>query len=355
MDPPRPCLFILVEMKGNKAKRNRFCALKLDMRKAYDRLEWNYLEKIMIKLGFHRKWVEMIMRLVKTVSFSVLFNGESSEKFVPTRGIRQGDPISPYLFLLAAEGFSSLLKDCCSSCVLQGLRVATSAPAVSHLLFADDNLLLFKADSESANSIVEVLATYCNASGQRINFDKCSVFFSKGCPEDTRQEIKNILNVQVETLSEKYLGLPTDVGRDRGGKFSYIHDRIWKKVQGWFEKTMSSAAKDVLIKSVVQAIPTFSMSCFRLPKGLCEQINATVRKFWWGCKAGERKTCWVSWSEMTKPRYMGGLGFRDVELFNLALLARQAWRILQSPESLSSRILKARYFPNKDFLSAELG
>ena len=148
-------------MKKKRARDNRFCALKLDMRKAYDRVEWSYLKAIMIKLGFHRIWVEMIMRLVTTVSFSVLFNGHRLDSFVPTRGIRQGDPISPYLSLLAAEGLSCLLKSKIQSSSLSGIKVAASAPMVSHLLFTDDSLLFFKANRESTETVMDVLNTYC--------------------------------------------------------------------------------------------------------------------------------------------------------------------------------------------------
>jgi hypothetical protein len=97
------------------------------------------------------------------------------------------------------------------------------------------------------------------------------------------------------------------------------------------------------------------MACFKLPRGLCKHINSLLRKFWWGSKNGERRKAWVSWESMTRPKRDGGLGFRDTELFNLTLLARQAWRILTNLDSLSARNLKAVYFPLNSVLNAELG
>jgi hypothetical protein len=164
-----------------------------------------------------------------------------------------------------------------------------------------------------------------------------------------------MLQVYNVSLSDKYLGMPSDVASSVNGALKYLRDRVWKEVQIWMELLLSVAGKEVLIKAVAQAVPTFSMSCFRLLRGLCHHLNALLQNFWWGSKDGKRKACWVAWEDMTKPKYLGGLGFRDFELFNLALLARQAWRILQEPTSLSARILKAVYFPNVDFLAAELG
>jgi hypothetical protein len=203
----------------------------------------------------------------------VLFNGTPLEEFHPSRGLRQGDPISPYLFLLAAEGLSGLLKQSRQSSHLKGIQVAPTAPAVNHLLFADDSLLFVKASDEGAVEVNEILEKYCQASGQRINLDKSSVFFSKGCPEGQRQAVKEILNVPNETLNEKYLGMPSEVGRSKNGAFKYLKDRIWKKIQGWLEILLVVGGKEVLIKSAIQAIHTFSMSCFRLPRGLCLDIN----------------------------------------------------------------------------------
>lgn len=155
----------------------------------------------------------------------------------------------------------------------------------------------------------------------RSKHHKSSVYFGKGCPEAVREEVKGTLNVQNETLCEKYFGLPSEVGRSKNGTFAYIKDRVWKRVQGYMEKLLSGSGKEILIKSVIQALPIYSMSVFKLPRGLCEHITSLVRNFWWGSKAGQRKTAWVAWDAITMPKYKGGLGFRDMEIFNIALLA----------------------------------
>ena len=219
-------------MKRKQGRDSRCCALKLDMRKAYDHVEWPYLQAIMTKLGFHQLWVSMIMRLVSTVSFSVLFNGDRLESFNPTRGIRQGDPISLYLFLLAAEGLSCLIKARIQSSNLKGIMVAPSAPVVSHLLFADDSLLFFRASTENAWEIHDVLQVYCRASGQQVNMEKSSIHFAKGVSATIRGEIMDELSVRNMSLSEKYLGMPSDVGASTNGAFKYLKDRVWKRVQG---------------------------------------------------------------------------------------------------------------------------
>lgn len=203
--------------------------------------------------------------------------------------------------------------------------------------------------------VSNLLDTYCAASGQRINNEKSSIFFSKGCPPRLRETINNNLQVHNESLSERYLGMPTDVGHSKNGTFKYLRDGVWEKIKGWMAKLLSSAGKEVLIKAVAQAIPVYSMACFRLPRGLCESITSIICQFWWGSKQGKRKAAWVTWDTMTISKHLGGLGFRDMEIFNLALLARQAWRMLTDSTSLNARILKAIYFPDCPLLQAELG
>jgi hypothetical protein len=197
------------------------------------------------------------------------------------------------MFLLAVVGLSCLSKHSFSS-ELHGLKVAPTAPAVSHLLFADGSLLPFKAETVVVAKVQGVLDLYCMASGQQINRDKSSIFFSKRCPGAIKEGVKLTLQVQSESLNEKYLGMPLDVGRAKDGAFKYLKDKVWSRIQGWLEKLFLAGGKDILIKSVSQAISIFSMACFRLPIGLCLHINSMLRKFWWSSKEGERKPSWVS-------------------------------------------------------------
>ena len=159
---------------------------------------------------------------------------------------------------------------------------------------------------------MDVLNIYCQASRQRINTDKSSIHFAKGVSTGLCGEIMDSLDVHNEAPSEKYLGMPTDVGLSTNGAFKYLNDRVWKRVQGWMEQTLSADDKEVLIKAVAQTVPPFSLSCFRLSHGLCQHIDVLFRSFWWGSKEGKRRTCWVAWEEMTKPKFLGEIGFRDI-------------------------------------------
>ena len=129
----------------NKKGKTGACAIKLDMAKAYDRVEWNYLYDIMMALGFPAGWCNLVMRCITSVSFSVRVNGVLSPSFKPSRGIRQGDPISPYLFLLCSEGLTSMLKARGPQYISKGIQVSCRTPWISHILFADDCLIFTQA------------------------------------------------------------------------------------------------------------------------------------------------------------------------------------------------------------------
>lgn len=167
--------------------------------------------------------------------------------------------------------------------------------------------------------------------------------------------VTSILGVGSLAPYGKYLGLPYCVGHSNRAVLGFVKERVWTRLNGWKEKNLSVAGREVLIKSVAQAIPTYIMSCFRFPDGVCHEIEAMVCNFWWGQKEETRKIHWTSWKQLCKSKLQGGMGFRCLQHFNSALLAKQCWRLVQRPQSLVARVFKARYFPQTSFLDALIG
>ncbi|XP_075636695.1 uncharacterized protein LOC142608925 [Castanea sativa] len=269
---------------------------------------------------------------------------------IPSRGLRQGDPLSLYLFLLCAEGFTSLLFKAEYEGKLHGVQICRRVPSISNLLFADDSLIFCQANQEEVKVISDTLQLHAEASGQCINFEKSSVYFSGNTFERQKQWIKKSLGVKEVDRFYSYLGLPTLVGRAKYQTFAYIKERVWKELQGWKGRMLSRVGKEVLIKAVSQTIPTYTMGVFLLPAKLCNELDALCARFWWGQTGDERKIHWKSWSFLTKPKKVGGMGFQDLRSFNLAMLAKQGWQMLQDQNSLLSKCFKAKYFPICSFM-----
>ncbi|KAL5556823.1 hypothetical protein UlMin_039059 [Ulmus minor] len=274
-------------MKKGRMGNGKKMALKLDMSKAFNRVEWRFLEAVMIKLGF--------------------------------------------------------------------LNFGRGALTLSHLLFADDSFIFMDANEEDAKVLCDVLKSYGDASGQLVNFDKSEVCFGKHVPNCIRNKVADFLQVNQVDCHEKYLGLPTFADRCKKDIFLFIKNRVWDKLGGWNGTGFSAAGKEILLKAVVQAIPTHAMACFKLSKQLVSDLHRLIADYWWGSKRGKSKMHWSKWNVMCNGKERGGMGFRDLGCFNQALLAKQGWRLIINPDSLVGKVLKACYFPNGDFLNASKG
>lgn len=329
--------------------------LKVDMNKAFDRIEWDFLKAVMLKMGFDPRWVDLIMECVQSVSLSIIINGSPSSPFTPTRGLRQGDPLSSYLFILVSEVLSSMIQKSCDSGNLKGIKFFEAGPSISHLFFADDSLFFLNATDHNCREMIKILDSYCKASGQRVNYNKSSLYFSPNTPDHIRAQLSDILMVEATKNPGKYLGLPTIWGKSKKQSLAYVRDNIFRKIEGWNQCILSPAGREVLIKSVASAVPVYPMTIFKFPKTLCQEINSEIARFWWSQQEDESRIHWISWDKMGRSKKQGGMGFRDFEDFNLALLAKQAWRLLQDPEALWARVLKGLYFPSSTIMEARRG
>ena len=220
------------------------------------------------------------MQCVTTVSYSIRINGVPRGNIFPSRSISQGDPLSPYLFILCAEGLSPLIKSSVTNGILEGVAVCHGGPKLSHLFFADDSLIFCKAFLEECDALQQILKVYKNALGQQLNRAKTSLFFSRNTPNDIQEEIKQRFGAQVIKEHEKYLGLPSLVGKNKRNTFNEIKENIQKKLVGWKEKMLSKTGKEILIKAMAQAVPTYTMNCLKLLDALCDELTRLIRNFW---------------------------------------------------------------------------
>ena len=207
-------------------------AIKLDMSKAYDSVEWSFLEELMRKMGFNERWIHLTMLCVKTVTYSILINGEPRGLIHPTRGIRQGDPLSPFLFLLCTEGFNGLIKHAERNWDIYGYSLCKRDPKLRHLLFANDSLLFCRATVKECDKVLHILESYKRVTSQKVNRSKIALFLSKSTHADIKTSIKHALGVQEIMHYEKYLGLLSLVGKGKKESFNYIKERVWQKLQG---------------------------------------------------------------------------------------------------------------------------
>ncbi|KAL0411507.1 UNVERIFIED_CONTAM: putative mitochondrial protein [Sesamum latifolium] len=267
--------FLNTHSKGRK----HFMNLKLDISKAYDRVEWAFLRKVLGKLGFPCSFVDLIMLCVSSVSYSFVLNGSQFGSIIPQRGPRQGDPLSPYLFLLCTESLSSLFRVASQQGMVPGVAVCRGAPSISHLLFADDTMVFCPASSATMKHVRRILDVYKLASGQEINLHKSSATFSHNTPVEVKKQLADTLGICLENRHELYFGLPALAFHSKKALFTALKDRIWRQIHGWHEKTLSQAGKAILIQAVVQAIPSYAISCFHLPRTLLKQFQALAADF----------------------------------------------------------------------------
>lgn len=267
-----------------KKGKDGYMVVRLDMSKAYDRVEWNFVEAIMAKMGFDLRWIRLISYCLSTTHYYVVQGGKNMGPIIPTRGIRQGDPISPYLFIICHEGFTALINRYIQKGWIHGCRVANRAMSISHMLFTEDSYLYCKDTTNEALWASQLLDVFEAGSVQKVNMKKSSIFFSKNTDVGTRDELCRKMQMIEAPENSLYLGpleLPSTVGRNKNVILGFLKEKVRKRVENLNEQMISKYGKEILLKSVVQALPSYSMSVFLLPVDICNDIEQIMCRFCW--------------------------------------------------------------------------
>ncbi|KAL5569589.1 hypothetical protein UlMin_026164 [Ulmus minor] len=329
----------LKRKKGSKG----WMGLKIDLQKAYDRLSWKFLGKVLKAFGFHPIWIHRVMTCISSATMTILLNGSPVHKFSPKRGLRQGDPLFPYLFIIAMEVLSRLIQQKVDSGLISGFKISRHTPAIHHLFFADDVFLLGKCTFNEASQFKECLDTFCLWSGQSFNASKSNIFFNNLANRRVAGRITELMGFSRIAPNSVYLGLPLF----RSGKssdFDYLIEQLDSKLAGWKSKVLSKAKRLVLVQSIAFALPIYTMQTAKIPASVCSKLDRRIRSFWWGISPnGGKSLCLKAWDAVCKPKSCGGLGFRRMKDFNEAILTNWGWKILTGASSLCLSVLRARY------------
>ncbi|XP_021857652.1 uncharacterized protein [Spinacia oleracea] len=334
---------IMTYIKKQKKGYNRYAILKIDMNKAYDRVSWDFIEWLLDAMRFPAQWRHWLLQCISTVSYSILVNGEPTVVFKPKCGIRQGDPISPYIFILVMEMLSKMMVCLEKEGHITGIKIARGSPSISHLLFADDSLFCFKADNYSCLKIRETIDLFCSISGEAINFEKSSVIFSPNTPGPLKNVLKGILGTPSADSLGKYLGCNVEVDGRSSQAYQPLIEKVQRKITSWKYMHLSHAGRIILINSILAALCTNILAVFLLPKSITTRITLMLMHYWWKGTMEKRGVCWVKRAVLEKPKGMGGIGLRNLELYNKAFLMKQAVRIHQNPKLLVAQVMTSAY------------
>ncbi|GJT65778.1 RNA-directed DNA polymerase, eukaryota [Tanacetum coccineum] len=332
--------FILNELlQWCKSKKKQTMIFKIDFEKAYDSVRWDYLDDVLNKFGFGTKWRGWIQTCLSSSRGSILVNGSPTGEFQFQKGLKQGDPLSPFLFILVMESLHLSFQKVIDEGLFKGVSVSSSLQ-LSHLFYADDVIFMGQWSDSNITTIINVLNCFHKASGLRLNIHKSKIM---GVAVEEEKVNAAALKMGCSTLKLpfSYLGIKVGDMMSRLKSWDEIIDSLYSRLSRWKMKTLSIGGRLTLLKSVLGSTPIYYMSIFKVPSQVLKRMEAIRSHFFNGADVNEKKMSWVKWNRVLASKDKGGLGVSSFFALNRALLFKWVWRFRNESKSLWSRFIIA--------------
>lgn len=303
-------------------------AIKPDLRKAFDSINWSFLRKVLEKMGFPLIFVNWIMKCVSSCMVSVKVNGALEGYFQAKSGLRQGDPVSPYLFVISMEVLTACINRAIERADFKYHWKAAS-PTISHFIFANDILLFAKGEVNSVKTLLDGVNSFSRLSGLMVNQEKSACFFYNVAPA-IEQQIIHLSGFNRGTFPVTYLGLPLITSKLKARDCLPLILKLCLKFESWLCRFLSFAGRLQLLKLVLFGTQSYWTTNLFLPKCILKQIQSMYIKFLWGGSHTSSAAAKVAWKDCCLPKSEGGLGLRDFCEWNQASVLFQFWRLLTS-------------------------
>ncbi|XP_019225393.1 PREDICTED: uncharacterized protein LOC109206976 [Nicotiana attenuata] len=308
------------------------CLIKIDLRKTYDSIEWSFVEEMLHAMNFPQRFIKWIMACITTTKYSIAINGGLYRNIVGKRGLRQGDPISPLLFVICMEYLTRILNKVADMREF-GYHTKCRGIKLNHLCFADDILLFCKGNYQSAMLMLRGLQSFTNASRMTTNAGKSNIF-SANMPKQELEDLCEATGYQKGTLPFRYLGVPISAKKLSSLDCEVLIDKTTARIRTWSSRNMSYAGRVQLINVVLLHVHTYWSSIFILPKAVMEKLIAICRNHLWDGKEQTNKAPLIAWDIVCRPKCKGGLGIKDCLVWNEAAIAKYIWNIAQKADNL---------------------
>ncbi|GJR51854.1 RNA-directed DNA polymerase, eukaryota [Tanacetum coccineum] len=322
-----------------KMKKKETLIFKVDFEKAYDSVRWDFLDEVLSKFGFGEKWRKWIQCCLHSSRGSIIINGSPTEEFNFGKGLKQGDPLSPFLFILIMESLHLSFQRVVDEGYFHGIKLHDSVN-ISHLFYADDVVFVGYWSNRNISTRTHVLECFYLAFGIKINMSKSKIMGIHVNIDNVNQAAEN-LGCLVLKIPFMFLGSIVGGNMHRLSLWKDMIDRVKRRLSKWKMKMLSIGGRLTLVKSVLGSMPIFQLSLFKAPSGILKTLESIRRNFFNGLDGSSKKISWVNWNKVIAPKDKGGLGVSSLYALNRSLLFKWIWRFLTQGSSLWARVIKA--------------